>query len=403
MDEVCWFSRLNFRVKVMGKINWNKTGFATRAIHAGQEPDPLTGAVMTPIYQTSTYAQESPGKHRGYEYSRTDNPTRTAYQECIAALENGRYALAFSSGLAATSTIIQTLKPGDHVVCCDDVYGGTFRIFDKVFRPLGIHFTFVDLSNLKKTESAFRPETKLLWMESPTNPMLKILDIQALTKLSHSKGAKAIVDNTFMSPYFQKPLDLGADLVVHSVTKYMNGHSDVVGGALVTNDQAWYEKLKFLQNAVGAVPAPMDCFLVMRGLKTLHVRMERHAQSAMKIAQFLESHPKVERVIYPGLESHPQHLIACQQMSGFGGMITFFIRGGLSEARSFLEKVRIFTLAESLGGVESLIEHPAIMTHASIPPETRKELGIHDNLIRMSVGIEDINDLIDDLKQALPQ
>jgi cystathionine gamma-lyase len=356
---------------------------------------------MTPIYQTSTYAQESPGKHRGYEYSRTDNPTRTAYQECLAALENGKHALAFSSGLAATSTILQTLKPGDHVVCCDDVYGGTFRIFDKVFKPLGIDFTFVDLSDLKKAEASFRPQTKLLWMESPTNPMLKILDIRALCKISHSKGARAIVDNTFMSAYFQKPLELGADLVVHSVTKYMNGHSDVVGGALMTNHTEWYEKLKFLQNAVGAIPSPMDCFLVMRGLKTLHVRMERHAQNAMQIARFLESHPHVDRVIYPGLESHPQHLLALQQMSGFGGMITFFIRGGLAEARSFLEKVQIFTLAESLGGVESLIEHPAIMTHASIPQETRKELGIHDNLIRVSVGIEDIDDLLKDLNQAL--
>jgi cystathionine gamma-lyase len=385
----------------MSTLDWNETGFGTRAIHAGQEPDPQTGAVMTPIYQTSTYAQESPGKHRGYEYSRTDNPTRTAYQECMAALEGGKHALAFASGLATTATIIQTLKPGDHVVCCDDVYGGTFRIFDKVFRPQGIDFTFVDLSDLKKAEAAFTPKTKLLWMETPTNPMLKILDVAALCKLSHSKGARAIVDNTFMSAYFQKPLALGADMVVHSVTKYMNGHSDVVGGVLVTSDTEWYTQLKFLQNAVGAVPAPMDCFLVMRGLKTLHVRMERHAENAMTIARFLEKHPKVEKVIYPGLESHPQHAIAKKQMSGFGGMITFFIKGGLPEARSFLEKVKIFTLAESLGGVESLIEHPAIMTHASIPAETRKELGIHDNLIRVSVGIEDVKDLLGDLERAL--
>jgi cystathionine gamma-lyase len=383
------------------KTDWNKTGFGTRAIHAGQEPDPQTGAVMTPIYQTSTYAQESPGKHRGYEYSRTDNPTRTAYQECMAALEDGKHALAFASGLACTSTIIQTLKPGDHVVCCDDVYGGTFRIFDKVFRPQGIDFTFVDLADLKKAEAAFKPTTKLVWMETPTNPMLKILDIESLCKLAHAKGAKAIVDNTFMSSYFQKPLQLGADLVVHSVTKYMNGHSDVVGGVLVTSDTEWYQRLKFLQNAVGAVPAPMDCFLVMRGLKTLHVRMERHAQNAMAIARHLEKHPKVQKVIYPGLESHPQHAIAKRQMSGFGGMITFLIKGGLPEARAFLEKVRLFTLAESLGGVESLIEHPAIMTHASIPAETRRELGIHDNLIRISVGIEDLEDLINDLQQAL--
>lgn len=376
-------------------------GFGTLAIHAGQEPDPVTGAVMTPIYQTSTYAQESPGKHRGYEYSRTDNPTRTAYQACVAALEGGKHALAFSSGLATTDAILHTLKPGDHVVACDDVYGGTFRIFDKVYRKQGIDFTFVDLSDLKKAEAAFRPNTKLMWMESPTNPMLKILDIAALCQLARKHGVRSVVDNTFMSSYFQKPLELSADVVVHSVTKYMNGHSDVVGGIAVMNDNAFYQDLKFLQNACGAVPAPMDCFLVLRGLKTLHVRMERHAQNAMEIARFLESHPRVEKVIYPGLESHPQHAIARKQMRGYGGMITFFVKGGLPEARTFLEKVRIFTLAESLGGVESLIEHPAIMTHASVPPETRKELGIHDNLIRISVGIEDLADLKADLAQAL--
>lgn len=381
--------------------DWNKTGFGTRAIHAGQDPDPQTGAVMTPIYQTSTYAQASPGVHRGYEYSRTDNPTRTAYQACVAALEGGKHALAFASGLATTSAIIQSLKAGDHAVCCDDVYGGTFRIFDKVFRNHGIDFTFVDLSDLKQVEAAFKPNTKLLWMETPTNPMLKILDIASLCAMTKARGALAVVDNTFMSSYFQKPLALGADIVVHSVTKYMNGHSDVVGGILVTNSSELHAKLKFLQNAVGAVPAPMDCFLVMRGLKTLHVRMERHAQNAMVIARHLENHPKIDRVIYPGLESHPQHAIAKKQMSGFGGMITFCIKGGLPEARSFLEKVKLFTLAESLGGVESLIEHPAIMTHASIPAETRKELGILDNLIRMSVGIEDLSDLVADLDQAL--
>lgn len=381
-------------------MNHSQQGFGTLAIHAGQQPDPLTGAVMTPIYQTSTYAQESPGKHRGYEYSRTDNPTRTAYQACVAALEGGKHALAFSSGLATTDAILHTLKPGDHVVSCDDVYGGSFRIFDKVFKKLGIEFTFVDLSDLKKAEAAFRPNTKLLWMESPTNPMLKILDISALTALAHRKGVISVVDNTFMSSYFQKPLALGADIVVHSVTKYMNGHSDVIGGVLVTNNTPLFEELKFFQNAIGAVPAPMDCFLVMRGLKTLHVRMERHAANAMALAKFLESHPKVERVIYPGLESHPQYAIARKQMSGFGGMITFFIKGGLTEARSFLEKVKIFSLAESLGGVESLIEHPAIMTHASIPAETRRTLGIHDNLIRISVGIEDLADLKADLEEA---
>ncbi len=376
-------------------------GFGTLAIHAGQPPESRTGAVMTPIFQTSTYAQESPGKHRGYEYSRTDNPTRTAYQECIAALEGAKHALAFSSGLATTDAILHTLKAGDHVICCDDVYGGTFRIFDKVFRRLGIEFTFIDLSDLKKTEDAFRPNTKMIWMESPTNPMLKILDISRLCEIARKKNVLSVVDNTFMSAYFQKPLQLGADIVVHSVTKYMNGHSDVVGGVLATNHTQLYQDLKFMQNAVGAVPAPQDCFLVMRGLKTLHVRMERHAQNAMELAHYLEKHTKIEKVIYPGLESHPQHTLAKKQMSGFGGMITFFVRGGLTEAKSFLERLQIFTLAESLGGVESLIEHPAIMTHASIPAETRRLLGIHDNLIRMSVGIEDIRDLKADLTQAL--
>jgi cystathionine gamma-lyase len=376
-------------------------GFGTLAIHAGQSPDPTTGAVMTPIYQTSTFAQESPGKHRGYEYSRSDNPTRTAYQECIAALEGAKHALAFSSGLATTDCILHTLKPGDHVISCDDVYGGTFRIFDKVYQNLGLEFTYVDMNDLAKVERAFKPNTKLVWLETPTNPMLKVIDIEAVTSLARKHGALSVVDNTFMSAYFQKPLKLGADIVVHSVTKYMNGHSDVVGGVLATSNISLYEKLKFFQNAVGAVPAPMECFLVMRGLKTLHVRMERHAQNAMAIAKFLETHPKIEKVIYPGLESHPQHAIAKKQMSGFGGMITFIMKGGLSEARQFLEKVRVFTLAESLGGVESLIEHPAIMTHASIPAETRKALGISDSLVRISVGIEDLVDLKADLTQAL--
>lgn len=382
-------------------MNDKKAGFGTLAIHAGQDPDPRTGAVMVPIYQTSTYAQSSPGKHTGYEYSRTDNPTRTAYQECVAALEGGKHALAFASGLAATGAIMQNLKSGDHVVCSDDVYGGTFRIFDKVFRRFGIDFTFVDLSNPSKIESAFRPNTKLIWIETPTNPMLKIIDIASVCAIARARGVVSVVDNTFMSPYFQKPLALGADMVVHSVTKYMNGHSDVVGGIMVTNSDKLYQEIKFLQNAVGGVPAPMDCFLVMRGIKTLHVRMERHAQNAMEIARYLEKHSKVEKVLYPGLESHPQHAIARKQMSGFGGMITFFLKGGLPQARTFLEKVKLFTLAESLGGVESLIEHPAIMTHASIPAETRKELGIHDNLVRVSVGIEDLADLKADLEQAL--
>ena len=382
----------------------HELGFGTLAIHAGQEPDPTTGAVMTPIYMTSTYVQASPGQYKGYDYSRTDNPTRTAYQACVAALEGARHALAFSSGLATIDAILHaTLKPGSHVLCCDDVYGVTFRIFDKVFKRLGIEFSFVDFSDLAQVEAAFKSTTRVLWMETPTNPMLKILDIQALTALARKRGVVSVVDNTFMSPYFQQPLKLGADLVIHSVTKYMNGHSDVVGGVLATNNDELYQECKFMQNAVGGVPSPMDCFLVMRGLKTLHVRMERHAQSALEIARFLEKHPKVSKVIYPGLESHPQHALARKQMSGFGGMITFLIQGGLPEAKHFLESVKIFALAESLGGVESLIEHPALMTHASIPAETRKMLGIHDNLIRISVGIEDVADLKRDLEAALNQ
>ena len=376
-------------------------GFGTRAIHAGQPPDLTTGAVMVPIFQTSTYAQESPGKHRGYDYARTDNPTRTAYQECLASLEETKHALAFASGLAAMDAVLHLLKTGDHVLCCDDVYGGTFRLFDKVFRNFGIELTFIDMTDLERTAAALRPTTKMVWLESPTNPLLKVFDIEAVSRLAHAAGALLVVDNTFMSPYFQKPRRLGADIVVHSVTKYMNGHSDVVGGAILMDRDDLHERLKFLQNAVGGVPGPMDCFLVLRGLKTLHVRMQRHAENAMAIARFLEAHPRVERVIYPGLESHPQHALARRQMSGFGGMITFFIDGGLDDARRFLERVKLFTLAESLGGVESLVEHPAIMTHASIPLEQRRKLGIGDTLIRLSVGIEDLADLKADLEQAL--
>jgi cystathionine gamma-lyase len=378
-----------------------KFGFGTKAIHAGQSPEPRTGAVMVPIFQTSTFAQESPGKHTGYEYARTDNPTRTAYQECVAALENGKHALAFSSGLATTDTLLHTLKAGDHVICADDVYGGTFRLFDKVLTRFGLEFTFMDLSDLAAVEKAVKPNTRMLWIETPTNPTLKIFDIAALASLARSKKILSVVDNTFMSAYFQKPLDLGADAVIHSVTKYMNGHSDVVGGIFITNDTALYDQMKFLQNAVGAIPGPQDCFLVMRGLKTLHVRMKQHAENAIQIARFLEKHPKIERVLYPGLESHPNHALAKKQMSGFGGMISFYLKGGLPESRAALEKFRIFTLAESLGGVESLVEHPAIMTHASVPVENRKKLGIGDNLIRISVGIEDVNDLIADLDQAI--
>lgn len=385
----------------MKKANHKNLGFNTLTIHAGQDPDKETGAVMPPIYQTSTYAQNSLGENTGYEYSRTANPTRTPYENCVATLEGGKYGLAFASGMAAIDAIVHLLQPGDHIVCCDDVYGGTYRILERVYKKMGIHSTFVDMSDLKKTEQAFTNKTKLVWMESPTNPLLKIFDIIEITKLAKSHNALSIVDNTFMSPYFQQPMTLGADIVVHSVTKFMNGHSDVIGGVIILNDDKIYEDLKFIQNAVGGVPGPMDCYFVMRGLKTLHVRMQRHDENGMKIAKFLEGHPNIERVIYPGLDSHPQHELAKKQMSGYGGMITLLIKGGISETKSFLEKVNIFTLAESLGGVESLIEHPAIMTHASIPKDVRESLGIYDNLVRVSVGIEDSKDLIADLDQAL--
>ena len=377
------------------------SGFGTKAIHAGQEPDPRTGAVMVPIFQTSTFAQKSPGEHTGYEYARTGNPTRTAYEACVAALENGKHALAFSSGLATIDTLLHTLQSGDHVICADDVYGGTYRLFSQVLTRFGLEFTFMDLSDLQKVEAAITPKTKMLWIESPTNPMLKIFDIRGLATVARRKNVISVVDNTFMSPYFQRPLDLGADIVIHSVTKYMNGHSDVVGGVFVTNQTPLFEKMRYLQNAVGAIPGPQDCFLVMRGLKTLHVRMKQHQENAFEIAKFLEAHPGVEKVIYPGLPHHPQHALAKEQMSGFGGMISFYVKGGLDESRRVLEKTKLFTLAESLGGVESLIEHPAIMTHASVPAENRKKLGILDNLIRISVGIEDAKDLIADLKNAL--
>lgn len=382
----------------MKKTNHN---LATLAIHAGQAPEPTTGAVMVPVFQTSTFAQKSPGKHQGYDYSRAGNPTRQAYENCVAALEGGKYGLAFSSGMAAIDAILHTLQSGDHVVCCDDVYGGTFRIFDKIYKQLGIAVTFVDMSNLKKTEAAFQKNTRLVWLETPTNPLLKILNIKKITALAKQKKTLTVVDNTFASPYLQNPLKLGADVVMHSVTKYMNGHSDVIGGVLITNHDNLFEKLKFIQKSVGAVPGPWDCFLVLRGLKTLHVRMERHEKNAKEIASFLESHSKIERVIYPGLKSHPQHELAKSQMSGFGGMITFFVKGKLDATQKFLERVKIFTLAESLGGVESLIEHPAIMTHASIPADTRKKLGILDSLVRVSVGLEDVEDLKNDLDQAL--
>ena len=375
--------------------------FETRAIHAGCEPDSGTGAIMTPIFQTSTYVQGSPGKHKGYDYSRTHNPTRTALEKNIASLEEGNYGLAFSSGMSAISTVTQLLDADDHVICCDDIYGGTFRLFDKILKRYNLEFDFVDITSSQSLERYIKSNTKLVWLESPSNPLLKLVDIEAIANIAKKYNILVAVDNTFATPFFQKPLKFGADIVMHSTTKYLNGHSDVIGGALVTNDQDLYNKLQFLQNAVGAVPSPFDCFLVLRGIKTLAVRMERHARNALKIAEFLESHPKVRKVIYPGLKSHPQHELARKQMSGFAGIITFFIKGGLEAARRFLEKVKIFSLAESLGGVESLIEHPAIMTHASLPKEVREKTGISDELIRVSVGIENVDDLIDDLEHAL--
>ncbi|HIB64740.1 MAG TPA: cystathionine gamma-synthase [Phycisphaerales bacterium] len=376
--------------------------FETLAIHAGQEPEATTGAVVVPIFQTSTYAQEGLGKPKlGYDYSRADNPTRAAYEECIAALENGKYGTAYSSGMGAINNCMYLLQSGDEVIVGDDVYGGTFRFFTKVIDGFGIKAKFIDTTDVAAVEAAFTPKTKMLWVETPTNPLLKLSDLKALAELARSKGAYMVVDNTFMSPYFQKPLDLGAHIVVHSATKYLGGHSDVIGGALVTNDSEIHERMKFCQKSVGAVPGPFDCWLTMRGLKTLAVRMREHERNAIRLAQWLEEHEQVERVIYPGLTSHPHHELAKKQMSGFGGMVSFIVKGGLEQARSVLEGTKVFLLAESLGGVESLIEHPAIMTHASIPKERREEIGISDGLIRLSVGIEAFEDLQKDLDAAL--
>ncbi len=378
-----------------------KYKFETRAIHAGCEPESVTGAVMTPIFQTSTFVQESPGKKKGYTYARTHNPTRTALEENIVSLEEGNYGLAFPSGMATISTVIHMLNAGDHLLCCNDVYSGTFRALEKVFKRYHLESDFVDLASHQSLEEHIKDNTKMIWIESPSNPLLKISDIAAITDIAKRNNVLTVSDNTFATPYFQKPLNLGVDFVLHSTTKYLNGHSDVIGGAIVTNDKELYDKIQFIQNTTGSVPGPFDCFLVLRGIKTLAIRMERHAENAMRIAQFLENHSKVRSVIYPGLRSHPQHELAKKQMSGYGGIISFFIKGGLGEAKGFLERVKIFSLAESLGGVESLIEHPAIMTHASLPQEVREDLGISDELIRISTGIENIDDLIDDLERAL--
>ncbi len=378
-------------------------GLGTKAIHAGQSPDPTTGAVMTPIYATSTYAQSSPGVHQGFEYSRTHNPTRFAYERCVAGLEGGSRGFAFASGLAATSTILELLDSGSHVVCMDDVYGGTFRLFERVRRrSAGLDFSFVDLTDPAAFEAAIRPNTRMVWVETPTNPMLKIVDLKAVSAIAKKHGLLMVADNTFASPILQRPLEHGADIVMHSATKYLNGHSDMVGGmAVVGNNAELAEQMAFLQNSIGAVQGPFDSFLALRGLKTLHLRMQAHCANAMALAEWLQTHPAIESVIYPGLKDHPQHALAARQMDGFGGIVSIRVKGGFEGARRFCERTHLFTLAESLGGVESLVNHPAVMTHASVPVERHAVLGIHDDLVRLSVGVESLDDLRSDLDAAL--
>ena len=381
-----------------------KQGFETRAIHAGQEPDPTTGAIMTPIYTSSTYVQESPGVHKGYDYSRSVNPTRKALEACIADLEGSTYGFAFASGMSASATVLELLSSGDHVIAMDDLYGGTYRLFENVRkRSAGLDFTFCDLSDPETLESSITDKTKMIWIETPTNPLLKIADLEVIAKFAKDNDLISVCDNTFCSPFVQNPLDFGFDIVVHSATKYLNGHSDLIGGVVVCSDrqEQLASELLYLQNAVGSIMNPFDSFLLLRSLKTLPVRMERHCSNALQIATYLESHESIEKVIYPGLKSHPQHDIAKKQMREFGGMISVVLKGGLDSAKTFLERTDIFSLAESLGGVESLIEHPAIMTHASIPPEVREEIGISDGLVRLSVGIEALEDLIEDIEGAL--
>ena len=376
--------------------------FGTKAIHAGVHPDPTTGAIMTPIYQTSTYVQTSPGVHKGYEYARTQNPTRDALQANLAALENGKHGICYASGLGATDAILKLFKPGDEIIASSDLYGGTYRIMTKVYEPFGMAFQFVSLDDPANLEGALTEKTKMVWIETPTNPLLRIVDIEAVAAITRARGIRLVVDNTFASPYLQNPLDLGADIVIHSVTKYIGGHSDTVMGAIICNDDDIAAQLKFIQNACGAVPGPQDCFLALRGVKTLHIRMQRHCENAQQVAEYLQNHPRVSHVHYPGLANHPGHELAKRQMRGFGGMLSFELHGdSYPEAIKVMESIKVFSLGESLGGVESLCTHPASMTHASIPKEEREKNGLKDTLIRLSVGIEDVEDLIADLEQAL--
>ena len=395
-------SKLTSTPSTLERVGERPQGFATKAIHAGQEPDPTTGAVMTPIYQTSTYWQKSPGDNKGYEYSRGTNPTRKALEDCLAALENCKYGLAFSSGMGATDAVMKILKPGDEVITGNDLYGGSYRIFTKVFANYGIKFHFLDLTNPDNILPYLNENTKMIWVETPTNPMMQIIDIEAVSRISKAQNLTLVVDNTFASPFLQNPIDQGADIVMHSVTKYIGGHSDVVMGALLTNDEELYKKLWFIYNACGATPGPQDSFLVLRGIKTLHLRMKAHCENGEKIAQFLKTHPKIEKIYWPGFIDHPNHEVAKKQMRGFGGMISIVLKDAdLAETFRISGSFKVWTLAESLGGVESLINHPATMTHGSIPKEEREKVGVVDNLLRLSVGVEDVEDLIEDLKNAL--
>jgi cystathionine gamma-lyase len=393
---------LDLCLKTFKMTDFSKYKFGTKAIHSGADPDPSTGAIMTPIYQTSTYVQESPGKNKGYGYARGKNPTREALQKNIAALENGKHCLCFSSGMGATDAVIKLLKPGDEVITGDDLYGGSYRMFTKIFEPFGIKFHFINLTDANNIKKYINKNTKMIWAETPTNPTMQIIDIAACSEIAKANKLTLVVDNTFASPYLQNPLSLGADIVMHSVTKYLGGHSDVVMGALITNDDKLHEQLYFILNSCGANPGPMDCFLVMRGIKTLHLRMERHCYNGRKIAEYLKTHPKIEKVYWPGFPDHPNHAIAKKQMSDFGGMISIVLKGANLDATfKIASSFKVFSLAESLGGVESLINHPVTMTHASIPKEEREKAGVVDNLLRLSVGVEDVEDLLEDLKQAL--